>query len=256
MEITVWTYVIVCPLVFLAGLVDAVAGGGGLISLPAYLIAGLPTHLAAGTNKFANGIGTAVAMSRFMKQGKILLLPAVLAAAGALGGSWAGAKLALMLSDQALKIALLIIIPLVGIFLAFHRTADKPKGEMRRGWALYLGSMAIGFAIGCYDGFSGPGTGTFLILAFLGLLRMDLLTACGNTKVVNLASNAGAFVTFLVSGQVLFAVAVPAAAASIMGSLIGAKLALTKGARVIRPMFFVVLVLLLVKVALDLLGIF
>ena len=117
MESYITMLIIVCPLVFLAGFVDAVAGGGGLISLPAYIFAGVPIHVAYGTNKFANSIGTAVAASKFFKSGNIKLKPAILSAIGAIIGSWFGAKLVLILDEKYLHYCLMIILPIVSVFL-------------------------------------------------------------------------------------------------------------------------------------------
>ena len=227
--IRIW--IIVCPLVFLGGLIDAVAGGGGLITLPAYLLAGLPPHLASGTNKCGNFFGTLIATGRFLKRGDVHLPSALAGGAGALVGAW------------------------LAVFLLFKRdfgTEDR-SGELGVGKLVPL-SLAIGLVIGCYDGFFGPGAGTFLTLAFTGLCRFDLLTAAGNTKVANATSNLASLVTFALGGKVLWAVGIPAALFGIVGGYVGAGLALKGGAKVIRPMFFVVLTLLVVRLVWDLLA--
>ena len=115
------TCLIVCPLVFLAGFVDSVAGGGGIISIPAYMIAGLPTKAALGTNKFAMSFGTALSSWKYARSGNVLLNVAVISAAGSIAGSFIGTNLALIIPDSALKITLLIILPVVAIFLAVKR---------------------------------------------------------------------------------------------------------------------------------------
>ena len=120
------TYLLVCPLIFLGGFVDSVAGGGGLITLPTYFLAGIPTHIAAGTNKVVNGIGTATAAFGYFRQGKIDLRAAFPAALGALAGSAAGARLALLLSDQLLKGLMLVALPVVSPAQADHQPPHRP----------------------------------------------------------------------------------------------------------------------------------
>ena len=239
------TLLIVCPLVFLGGLVDAVAGGGGLITLPAYLLAGLPPHAASATNKCGNVWGTLLATYRFLKRGEVHLSSAVCGGVGALIGAWAGAKLNMIMPERYLYYLMLIIVPVMAVFLLFKRefgTEDHSHELSPR--RLLILSLGIGLVMGCYDGFFGPGAGTFLMLAFTGLCKFDLLTASGNTKVANSASNVASLVTFALAGQVVWSVGIPAAICGIAGGYVGSGLALKNGAKVIRPMFFVVLALL------------
>lgn len=249
----VHTLLIVCPLVFLAGVVDAVAGGGGLISLPAYLLAGLPAHLASGTNKCGNVFGTLLATGRFLRRGQVHTLSALSAAPAALVGSWMGARLNLVLPERYLYYIMLAIVPVMALFLLLRRDfGGEDRSHTLAPAALGVRSALVGLALGAYDGFFGPGAGTFLMLAFTGLCRFDLLTASGNTKVVNSASNLAALATFAAHGEVLWAVGLPAAACGVLGGYVGSGLALRGGAKVIRPMFFVVLVLLVARLVYDL----
>ena len=254
MDTLLKTCLIVCPLVFLAGFVDSVAGGGGIISLPAYLMAGIPAHLAAGTNKVVNGCGTLMATTKYFRSGKVRLRPAIAAALGALLGSAIGAQLASMIPEAALKTIMLVALPCVAVFLVLKRDfgADdapavtvEPKREM-------LVSALIGLFIGCYDGLVGPGTGTFMILCFTAFLSMDLLTASGCSKAANLASNAGSAVVWILHGSVLWKLALPAIACNIAGNLLGARYAIRGGSKKIRGMMFVVLGLLFLKMLYDL----
>lgn len=245
---------VVCPLVFLGGLIDAVAGGGGLITLPAYLLAGLPPHLASGTNKCGNAFGTFLSTGRFLKSGNIHV-PSALAGGGmALVGAWLGAQLNMILPEQFLYYVMLAAVPLMAIFLLFKRDfgTENRSGELGQHKLLFLAGC-IGLVVGCYDGFFGPGAGTFLMIAFTSLCKFDLLTASGNTKVANSASNLASLVTFALSGQVMWSVGIPAAVCGIAGNYIGSGIALRGGAKVIRPMFFVVLTLLVVRLAAELL---
>ena len=241
-------WLIVCPLVFLGGLIDAVAGGGGLITLPAYLLAGLPAHIASGTNKCGNAFGTFLSTGRFLKRGNIHAPSAAAGAAGALAGAWLGARLNLIMPEQVLYYVMLAVVPVMAVFLLLKRDfgQEDRSGELSRGQLMAM-ALGIGLVIGGYDGFFGPGAGTFLMLAFTGLCRFDLLTASGNTKVANSASNLASLVTFAIAGKVMWSVGVPAAVCGIAGNYVGSSLALKGGAKVIRPMFFVVLALLLAR---------
>ena len=246
-------WIIVCPLVFLGGLIDAVAGGGGLITLPAYLIAGLPAHLASGTNKCGNAFGTFLSTGRFLKRGDVHMPSALAGAAGALVGAWVGARLNLVMPEQMLYYIMLAVVPVMALFLLFKRDfgQEDQSGTLSRGQLMAM-AVGIGLVIGGYDGFFGPGAGTFLMLAFTGLCRFDLLTASGNTKVANSASNLASLVTFAIAGKVMWVVGIPAALCGIAGNYVGSGLALKGGAKVIRPMFFVVLLLLLIRLIYDL----
>lgn len=247
-------WMVVCPLVFLGGLVDAIAGGGGLITLPAYLVAGLPPHAATATNKCGNVFGTAMVTLRFIRQGHVHRNVAIVSASSALVGAYMGAKLNMIVPADVLYYIMLGAVPLLAIFLLTKRDfGSESHVERLSPTVLLLVSAGVGFAMGLYDGFFGPGAGTFLILAFTGLCGFDLLTASGNTKVVNTASNAASLITFAMAGEVVWAVGLPAAACNIAGSHIGASLALKQGGKIIRPMFMVVLAILLGKMVWEIL---
>lgn len=254
MEVSFQTCLLVCPLVFLAGFVDSVAGGGGIISLPAYLMAGVPAHLAAGTNKVVNGCGTLMATAKYFRNGKVRPRPAAIAAAAALAGSVIGAKLASMIAEAALETIMLVALPCVAVFLAVKRDFGgdaagevEPKREA-------LVSALIGFGVGCYDGLLGPGTGTFMILCFTAFLSMDLLTASGCSKAANLASNVGSAVVWIARGSVLWKLAAPAVVCNILGAWFGARFAIRGGSKRIRGVMFVVLGLLFAKMLYELLA--
>lgn len=247
-------YALVLPFVFLAGFIDAIAGGGGLISLPAYWSAGLPPHLALGTNKFSSCFGTVFSTAHYFKAKMIDIPVAVASAALALLGSWLGASTALLVSSRFLNYLLIVLIPLVAVFSMLNRKlGNVNQAHLKPLWfRLLLGSLA-GLGIGFYDGFFGPGTGTFLILIYASLLHYDFIVANGNTKVVNLASNIAALVTFAVNGYVLIPLAVPGAVCGIMGNILGAKLVILKGNKLIRKVFILALLLLLARIAYNLL---
>ena len=245
---------VLCPLLFLAGFVDSVAGGGGLISLPAYLFAGIPVHLAAGTNKLVNSLGTAVATGSYLKHGTVSLAPALTAGAGSLLGGVLGVRLALWCSEALLQTCILAALPAAAVFLTIKR--DLGLQPIPRTWTpgqKLLLSLLIGLVLGLYDGLIGPGTGTFLIMAFTLVLGVDLLTASGCAKVANLASNAAAAISWTLGGKVLWPLVPPAAACCILGNWCGARYALRGGAKRVRGMIFLVLALLFLKLGWELL---
>ena len=166
-------YLIVCPLVFLAGFIDAIAGGGGLISLPAYLIAGLPPHAAIGTNKFSACLGTLVATWHYARCGFIhwkRVLPAVVTA---LVGSWLGARLALLVEADAFKLIMLVVLPLTACYVLRKKSLQSDK-EAYSDKKTMLIVLSLAFFIGIYDGFYGPGTGTFLMLLLTAVAHVSL----------------------------------------------------------------------------------
>ncbi|MBQ2061876.1 MAG: TSUP family transporter [Oscillospiraceae bacterium] len=251
MEMTAQMVVIVVLGVFLAGLMDGIAGGGGLISVPAYFLAGLPAHLTLGTNKFSSCIGTAVSAGRFIRGGYVKWKLAIPSVVLAIVGAHFGTRLQLTVDERYLKWVLLFVLPVVALVVLRQRQFPEEPGQIepKKQAAIVLGASLI---IGTYDGFYGPGTGTFLLLVFCHLGKMDVRTAAGNVKVVNLASNASALVTSLLSGKVFLALGLIAAAASIAGHYLGSGLAIKDGSKIVRPMVLVVLGILAVKVIWEL----
>ena len=215
-------YLIVCPLVFLAGFVDSIAGGGGLISLPAYMFAGIPVHNAIATNKLSSSTGTVVSTARLIKNKKVDwgFVPGTVI--GALIGSVAGANLALIISDHILKMVLVVILPIVAFCVLKDKNMDVevPAGMTKN--KQYLIAIVCSLVIGCYDGFYGPGTGTFLLLVFTKLAKIPLEKATGNVKIVNLSSNISALITFILAGKIMWGLGLAASCFSIAGHYVGA----------------------------------
>lgn len=243
-------FLIVCPLALLAGFVDSVAGGGGLISLPAYYLAGLPPTLAAGTNKLSAAVGTAASTYKYYKGGKIDLSLAVPAALAALPGSYLGTRLLLVIPENVIKIMMLAALPIVAAIVLFHKDGLVGKKRVSNQW-LPLVCAFIGFAVGFYDGLVGPGTGTFLILGMTLFAGMEAVEASGSAKVVNLASNIASLATLLVSRQVLLPLGLCAAVFAAIGNTLGAGITMKRGTKFIRLMMIVVILLLLAKMGYD-----
>lgn len=252
-EISAAMFAFIMFMVFLAGFVDASAGGGGIISLPSYVFAGLPAHLALGCNKFSSACGTTVSAFKFWRGGAADIRAAIFAAAGSFAGSAAGSNIALILADSTIRMMLIFILPCAAAVIFLKRNFGEGSAS-----GAYTGhkadafAFAIGLAIGAYDGLFGPGTGTFAIIAFCAVMKYDIRTASGNAKVLNLASNYASVITFALAGTIVYKIAIPAAICGIAGNYIGARCALDRGARFIRPMMLLVLALLMAKLIWDL----
>jgi uncharacterized protein len=239
---------------FFAGLVDAVAGGGGLLTVPALMASGLPPHLVLGTNKGQSVFGAGSALLRFARSG-ILDPPRALAAVpAALAGSLCGASLVFLLRAEVLRPVVLAL--LVGAALL---TAFRPRPRVCQGRLFPLAkarasvaSALIALVVGAYDGFFCPGTGTFLILAFVLVLGDGMTRASGEAKVVNFASNLAAVGLFAARGSILWRVALPMAVGEVAGSALGAHLALRRGDAFVRRVVFCVVLLTALKILLDL----
>lgn len=249
MTLTLETFLIVCPLLFLAGLVDAIGGGGGLISLPAYVLSGVPIHNAIATNKLSSACGTTLATVRFIRQGLVnwrLTLPTIVFA---VLGSSLGANLSMATGEGIMEAILFVILPVVAFLVLnkkiFHDNSDAPVELNRRTW---MTAIISSFVVGIYDGFYGPGTGTFLIVAFTVFARLNIRTANAQAKVINLTTNITSLTIFILNAQVIFPLGLAAAVCNMAGNYVGSGLAMTKGSRITRPVILLVLGLLFLKV--------
>ena len=249
----IWSVLLICAGVFCAAFIDAIGGGGGIISVPMYLLAGLPAHYALGTNKLSSCLGTVASTFRYLKNGFVDWGLAIPSAVLAIIGAHFGTSLQIMVDEQYLKYMLLIVLPIVAVVLLRQKRFPEEKGQIKP-WKQRLIVWAASVVLGAYDGFYGPGTGTFLLLIFCNLAKMDLRTASGNVKVVNLSSNIGAVITSAMAGKVLAPIGLIAALFSMAGHYLGAGMTIKNGARIVRPVIFIVLGLLAVKVILELAG--
>lgn len=246
---------IICPLVFLAGFVDAIAGGGGLISLPAYLLAGVPPVNAVGTNKLASAIGTATATWRLWRGGYVHLRKALPAGLAAVAGSLIGARLALIAPEDVFRMLLIVALPVAAVLVMRKRTLrDETDESMPQARRMAI-VVTFAFLLGGYDGFYGPGTGTFMLLAFTAVARMSVKEASGEMKVANLSSNIAALTMFALNGAVMVELGLIAAVFQTLGSYLGAGRVMKDGTRIVRPIIVAVLVLLFAKVILEQTGV-
>jgi len=251
MELVPSMFLIVCPFAFLAGVVDAIGGGGGLISLPAYMLAGLPANTAVYTNKLSATCGTIVATIRYCKNKFIDYNLALLGIITSAIGGFIGANFALMVNEIIFKILLLILLPLTALYVLLKKDLEpKDTQNISRTKQYIIVSTATLF-LGMYVGFYGPGSGTFLILAYSGIAKMDLLQSEGNAKIANMTADICSLMIFLFNGVVLIPLGITAALFSIAGNYIGTGLAIKNGNKIIRIVILSVIALLFIKIIVD-----
>lgn len=236
------TLLLLCTAAFIAGFIDAIVGGGGLVQTPATLII-LPHYPVAtllGTTKIPSFAGTSLAAWQYSKRVQLnyRLLAAV--ASVAFLAALTGSKMASMLSNQVLKPVMLVLLVIVGIYTYSNKKFGlQEHSEKMPANAIAYGAL-FGLIIGFYDGFIGPGTGSFLILIFISVLGQDFLHASAHAKMVNLATNLASILYFSSTGHILYQYAVPMAVCNLAGSFFGTRLALLKGNKFIRIFFLLV----------------
>lgn len=229
--------IFMCFAGFIAAFVDSIAGGGGLISIPAFLIIGAPVYYTLGTNKFSASCGSLISSFGFFKSGKLNLKMLKILAPFTLAGAVLGVNTALRINEKFLNTLVLILILFVGIYTVFSKTMgqqDNFKGLGKKN--LFLGIL-LAFSLGFYDGFFGPGTGSFLIFGLISIFGFDFVCASGNAKVLNLVSNVTSLVLFAINGRIYYIIGIPMAIFMILGARLGTKLALNKGTKLIKPIF-------------------
>lgn len=240
---------------FLAGWVDAVVGGGGLIQLPALLLVpGLAPVQALGTNKLAAIMGTSVSALTYHRRLGSDLATALPTAGVALLGAIGGAALAGFLPGAALKPIVVAACTIVFLWTLFHRDAGLESVRRHRGRRHHALALLIGALIGVYDGLVGPGTGTFLIISLVGVLGYAFMPASAIAKIVNVGTNLGALAFFIPAGHVVWALGLAVGAANMLGGFVGARTAVNRGSPFVRTFFLVVVSALIIKLVLDMLA--
>lgn len=237
---------------FAAAFVDSIAGGGGLISLPAFLAAGIPTHFALGTNKFSATAASFTSSIKYASSGKVnfkflrYLLPFTFI------GAALGVKTALMIDSKYLRPLVLVLVLAVGIYSLFSKTmGQEDKFKKLTKINISLG-IILAFTIGFYDGFFGPGTGSFLIFGLISIFGFDFINAGGNARVMNFISNLTALALFAIQGKIDYLYGVPVAVAMIFGARFGTLFALKKGSKFIKPIFITMSLAVACKMLVDL----
>jgi uncharacterized membrane protein YfcA len=247
------TLAALCGFAFLAGFIDSVVGGGGLIQVPALFVL-LPQMAPAtllGTNKFASVWGTATATVQYARRVPMPWHAVLPACIGALGFSFLGAHTVSVLQPEVLRpliLALLVVVLVYTLWKKDFGALHAPRLARRHE---VLSGLAVGSALGFYDGFFGPGTGSFLIFAFVGLFGFSFLAASASAKAVNVTTNFAALGYFVFSGNVLYATALPMAVCNVAGAVIGARLAIRRGSGFVRGLFIVIVGALIARFAWD-----
>lgn len=240
-----------CAAAFVAGLVDAIAGGGGLVTVPALLAAGLPPPLALGTNKGQAVFGAVTSAASFWGRRALDRERAALGFAAGFAGSWLGARAVLAVPPRPLRVVVIVLL-LVAVTIVLLRRKVRPRPRHWRPGQARAALIAIALVLGAYDGFFGPGTGSMLVIAFATVFGDALTRASGNAKIVNLASNLAAFTLFAWHGTVLWRLSLPMAAANAVGAATGAHLAVRNGDRLVGAVVVIVVLAVVVKLAFDL----
>ncbi|MEU6484019.1 TSUP family transporter [Streptomyces sp. NPDC046887] len=254
-DISLATLVMLCLAALVAGWIDAVVGGGGLLLLPALLL-GLPQVSAAhvlGTNKAVAIVGTTGAAVTYARKAPVSVATAVRIGLMALAGSMGGAFFAAGISSEVLRPVIMVVLLAVAAFVVLRPgfgTAAAASGPVGRGRTV-TAIVLVGGGIGFYDGLFGPGTGTFLVLALTAVLHLNLVTASATAKIVNVCTNAGALAMFAYQGTVLWQLAALMAVFNLAGAMLGARMALSRGAEFVRGVLLVVVFSLVAKLAFD-----
>ncbi len=230
-----------------AGTVDAIAGGGGLITVPALLASGLSSHHALGTNKGQSMWGSGAALVAFWRAGRVERKQAPVTFSLGFVGSLAGAAVVSAIDEDALKPIVIAMLIGAGALLVVKKPVRDQDAPDAKWWIAAL----LALVIGAYDGFFGPGTGTFLIVGFVALCGRSLVHASADAKVVNFASNLAAVCIFASGGYIVWELALPMAFGQLLGGIIGAKLAMKGGDRIVRVLVLAVSGALIVKLAVD-----
>lgn len=236
-EIATHLALILMGVALVAGFVDAIAGGGGLLSVPALLLCGVPPVQALGTNKLQGMVGSGTALANYMHTGQIDPRDSLGNAAISLAFGSAGSVFAASLSNDVLKLIMPPILIGIALFFALKPGLDDHPRPARVSPLVFSGLVVP--VIAAYDGFFGPGTGSFFMLAFVMLAGHGLLRATAETKLLNFASNIGSFAVFALSGHVMWKVGLGMALAQMVGATLGSRLAVRVGARLIKPLLVV-----------------
>ena len=249
--------VTLCFFALLAGFVDSVAGGGGLIQLPALLVTLPESHsLAAisGTNKLSSICGTSVAVAQYSRRIPVVWAILIPAAIFALIFSWLGARALVVLRREQLEPVFLGLMIAAAIYTMWRKDFGKLHRPRLTGSRAIVAAILTGVVIGFYDGFFRPGTGSILIFIFVSVFGFDFLRASASAKWVNLATNFAAVAYFAGSGNILYRYALPMAACNVAGSFIGARLAITRGNKFLRVFFLVVILAMIVRFAIRMMA--
>ncbi|PWI58135.1 TSUP family transporter [Sulfoacidibacillus thermotolerans] len=236
---------------FIAGLFDSVVGGGGVITLPTLLWTGMPPYFALGTNKLAGTFASSTSSFTYLRSQNLYfpllrwMIPFTFI------GALIGANTVLQVNETYLKLIIFIAIVLITTITLWKRHLGASNTFRGLTGKRIVLAIVVAFGLGFYDGFVGPGTGSFLLFAFLSLFRFDFLSAAGNGRVLNFTSNVAALLLFATRGKVMYMFGLPMGFAMMLGARVGSRMAIKRGARLIRPLFIAAAVVLSIKMAVS-----
>ena len=249
-SLTIFHYIFICLAVFIAGFIDAIAGGGGLITMPAYLLIGLPSHSIIGTNKLSSSMGTIVSTTEYIRHGFVEWKSGIFCILFTFAGAFLGSNLALLIPENIFEIIMIVLLPVIAIYVYTHKTIENTKPPYSPRKTLIL-CILCSFFVGTYDGFYGPGTGTILILLLTGLCRLTLNQTAGTTKIINLTSDLTSLAVFVYNGKIVWALGLIAGIFSIAGNFLGARTFVKNGTKIARPIVILVLTALFAKILIE-----
>lgn len=247
------TLILLCIFAFSAGFVDAIVGGGGLIQTPASLVLlpQFPIATVIGSLKLPSFTGTGFATIQYLKNVTIQWRITAFMCMTAFIAAFAGSETLTIVSNRYMKPIIFIVLILVAVYTYSKKDFGQQQAKKISSGKEWVYAFLISLVIGFYDGFIGPGAGSFLILAFIALMRFDFLHASANAKLINLSTNTGSIILFLIKGSILWSVAIPMAVCNGLGGVAGAKLALAKGNRFIRIFFLLIITATLIRFGYD-----
>ena len=240
---------IICPIFFISGIIDSIGGGGGLIALPTYLMIGLPIRTAYGCNKLQAGLGNLVSAIKYFRSNMVDLKIALISAITAMTGAYFGTKIIFLLPEATIQKVITVALPAIALVMVLRKSSTRDtimKSEISK--KTIVQALIVGVIMGFYNSLFGPGVGTVAIIAFTMIMHYDSRVASGNGKVLIVLTNAVALVK---TGNVAYEIAIPAALSAILGNLVGVNLAIKKGDKIIKPVMLVIVILTVVKFALE-----
>ncbi len=237
---------------FVAGFIDSIAGGGGLITTPMLLTLGVPAHYVLGSAKLSSMLGSATALFTFWRGGKVIPQILAVGTASSFAGGVLGSRLALCFNNETMTLIMIVMIP-IGVLISLLSGSIKVREQPLASSHLALKAGSIGIVVGIYEGVFGPGAGSFFLIAIHVVLKAGLIQSSATAKAYNIAANLGAVCSFAVAGTVSLALAIPCAVGSIAGNRIGAKYAMKVGPKVVRTFLYGVIAVLLASLVVKVL---
>jgi len=250
-NLSITTIIILCIVGFAASFLDSIAGGGGLLTVPALMAAGLPPHLTLGTNKFSATNASFTSTLTFLKSKKIHIPLIKYILPFSFLGAVLGVTAVLQINEQYLRIIILALLIFVALNTLFNKnvgTENDFQGVTKK--TIVIGSI-IAFTIGFYDGFFGPGTGSILLYAFIRFFKFNFTIGTANARILNFTSNITSLILFAYHGRIVYSVGIPMALSMILGAFIGTRMAIKHGGKIIKPIFVTMSLAIVVKLFID-----